>query len=273
MTQQQDTFKAEIGVKWIRGESGQSYLCPAAIPYYRKAGAPMFFAQTANDFFGEGLDYYITAKLLWDTGRDVDAIVDDYCRAAFGPAADVMKTYYRRLEEEWADSTREMNPMKGNVGNPEQYLAMFTPSFEKEINGLLDQALAATDEGEYRDRVEWMREGWGFAKRELAAFRPLIELARADVLEKYNRAHWIAKRVADLTKVDVPRETLEPLIRRTIKAWRERDAYVEAHKDRFLFDARMLRAWNCTDYRFHPIEAFEKALAEAGWTKTKEVRP
>ena len=29
MTQQQDTFKAEIGVKWIRGESGQSYLCPA----------------------------------------------------------------------------------------------------------------------------------------------------------------------------------------------------------------------------------------------------
>ncbi len=47
----------------------------------------------------QGLDYYVLAKLLWDPGRDVDRIIDDYCRTAYGPGAGAMKEYYRRAED------------------------------------------------------------------------------------------------------------------------------------------------------------------------------
>jgi hypothetical protein len=44
----------------------------------------------------QGLNYYVLAKMLWDPHRDVDQIIDDYCRAAYGPGAKAMKEYYRR---------------------------------------------------------------------------------------------------------------------------------------------------------------------------------
>lgn len=47
----------------------------------------------------QGLDYYVLAKMLWDPHRDVDAIIDDYCRAAYGTGAEAMKEYYRRAED------------------------------------------------------------------------------------------------------------------------------------------------------------------------------
>jgi hypothetical protein len=59
----------------------------------------------ATDFDGgignwgtQGLDYYVLARLLWDPHQAVDPIVEDYCRAAYGPGAAAMKQYYRRLE-------------------------------------------------------------------------------------------------------------------------------------------------------------------------------
>jgi hypothetical protein len=47
----------------------------------------------------QGLDYYVLAKMLWDPRRDVDLVIDDYCRAAYGPGAGAMKEYYRRAED------------------------------------------------------------------------------------------------------------------------------------------------------------------------------
>jgi hypothetical protein len=47
----------------------------------------------------QGLDYYVLAKMLWDPYRGVDQIIDDYCRAAYGPGAKAMKEYYRRAED------------------------------------------------------------------------------------------------------------------------------------------------------------------------------
>ncbi|MGA2258361.1 MAG: DUF4838 domain-containing protein [Thermoguttaceae bacterium] len=38
----------------------------------------------------------VLANLLWDPHRDMDAIIDDFCRAAYGPGAEAMKEYYRR---------------------------------------------------------------------------------------------------------------------------------------------------------------------------------
>ncbi len=46
----------------------------------------------------QGLNYYVVARLQWDPEQDVDALVDDYCRAGFGPAAKSVRRYFDRLE-------------------------------------------------------------------------------------------------------------------------------------------------------------------------------
>src|SRR5262245_27620838 len=59
----------------------------------------------------QGLNYYLVARLHWDPEQDVDAIVDDYCRAGFGPAARSVRRYFDGLEALMAESaTRKARP-------------------------------------------------------------------------------------------------------------------------------------------------------------------
>jgi hypothetical protein len=46
----------------------------------------------------QGLNYYVVARLHWDPTQNVDAIIDDYCQAGFGPAAKAVRRYFDRLE-------------------------------------------------------------------------------------------------------------------------------------------------------------------------------
>ena len=46
----------------------------------------------------QGLNYYVVARLHWNPEQNVDALVDDYCKAGFGPAAKSVRRYFDRLE-------------------------------------------------------------------------------------------------------------------------------------------------------------------------------
>jgi hypothetical protein len=46
----------------------------------------------------QGLNYYVVARLHWNPEQDVDAILDDYCRSGFGPAAGAVRRYFDQLE-------------------------------------------------------------------------------------------------------------------------------------------------------------------------------
>jgi hypothetical protein len=46
----------------------------------------------------QGLNYYVVARLHWDPDQEVSALVADYCRAGFGPAARSVRRYFDRLE-------------------------------------------------------------------------------------------------------------------------------------------------------------------------------
>ena len=50
-----------------------------------------------GNWSAHGLDYYILCKALWNPDLDVAATIADYCRAAYGPAAEVMMKYHNTL--------------------------------------------------------------------------------------------------------------------------------------------------------------------------------
>jgi Domain of unknown function (DUF4838) len=56
------------------------------------------FDSCCHNWATQGLNYYVVARLNWNPDQDVDAIVDDYCRAGFGPAAKSVRRYFDRLE-------------------------------------------------------------------------------------------------------------------------------------------------------------------------------
>ncbi len=50
-----------------------------------------------GNWSAHGLDYYVLCKALWNPDLDVAATIADYCRAAYGPAAEVMVKYHEAL--------------------------------------------------------------------------------------------------------------------------------------------------------------------------------
>ncbi len=56
------------------------------------------FDSCCHHWATQGLNYYVVARLHWNPEQDVNAIVDDYCRAGFGPAAKLVRRYFDGLE-------------------------------------------------------------------------------------------------------------------------------------------------------------------------------
>jgi hypothetical protein len=89
----------------------------------------------------EGLQYYVAAKVLWNPSADVNAIIDDYCRAAYGKGASAMKAYYRQVEQLTNKITLE-----GKYTNirkdAENLFGYYTDDVLKQLQTHLDKALA-----------------------------------------------------------------------------------------------------------------------------------
>ncbi len=97
------------------------------MPYFKRRGLWGFWTHAANSWMVTHLNYYVRAKLMWDTKADVDALVHEYCRLFYGPAATAVEeylwTYERALEEThvhtaWGDVipwTVILSPVSGDL--------------------------------------------------------------------------------------------------------------------------------------------------------------
>jgi len=65
---------------------------------YRTGMIGADFDSVMHHWSTQGLNYYVLAKLLWNPFADTEAIVGDYCRSGFGPAASEMQSYYSEIE-------------------------------------------------------------------------------------------------------------------------------------------------------------------------------
>jgi len=122
-----------------------------------------------------GLNYYVLAKLHWDPDTDVDAVIDDYCRSGFGPAAPEVKRYFAKVEA----LTNQC--AAGETGVTEPY----TPEAVAELGGLLDAAdrKAAADEA-VRGRLAFLRTGLDFTDIQARIYRRLAEAGAGKAVDK-----------------------------------------------------------------------------------------
>jgi hypothetical protein len=74
------------------------------IPYAKKAGIKGWRVECNPSWGIYTPTLYVAAKLFWDCDRDVEALLDDFYRCFFGPAAEPMKRYFERMDAALRDA-------------------------------------------------------------------------------------------------------------------------------------------------------------------------
>lgn len=110
-----------------------------------------------NHWGTQGPLYYLMAELSWNPYADANAILEDFCLRAYGPAGATMLKYWR-LMEEVRNRIEIESPTRWRMLESPKY---YTPEFFAEAQGLLDGAareLAGAPE-KFAERLAMVQEG------------------------------------------------------------------------------------------------------------------
>ena len=125
----------------------------------------------SGNWASQGLDQYVFAKLLWDPQRDVDALIEDYCRTGFGPAWEPVRDYFRIVEEH-TSAIADTSPGYGYREFATVASVHYTDERIAELDALLQQArgLAAGDPT-ILARVDFLATGTAWMKASFPSWR------------------------------------------------------------------------------------------------------
>ena len=62
---------------------------------------------SGNVLASDHVNCYVNARMLWDASLDVDALLDEYCRNYYGPAAREMMAFVQYSEANWMRATKD----------------------------------------------------------------------------------------------------------------------------------------------------------------------
>jgi hypothetical protein len=157
------------------------------IPYLRRIGVTGFVSETQQNWANQGLNFYLAAKLLWDTDRDCEAMLSEFYERFYGPAARPMRAYW----DAW-EAAMDRQPCGGYA-----WVAMLTPELLKQTGELLDEAerLAAGNE-KVQSRLAFHRIGYRYTQ----AYARMRWHGDAGELEQAVRAGEEAVRIVEETR-------------------------------------------------------------------------
>jgi len=122
------------------------------------------FDNCHGNWSAHGLDYYVLCKALWNPTLDVRATITDYCRSAYGPAAEVMQQYHDLLEKisNQVRADPELGPRKPHAARLRRYYSHESlQSLEAHIKTA--QAVQGDDAG-VKARIEMAAESVKYAR-------------------------------------------------------------------------------------------------------------
>lgn len=100
------------------------------LPYLRRIGVRAFDSETQQHWANQGINFYLAAKLAWDTDAKTDKLLDEFYHRFYGSARKPMRAYW----EAW-EAAMAQQPCGGY-----NWLAMFTPELLWRTGALLTEA-------------------------------------------------------------------------------------------------------------------------------------
>ncbi len=158
---------------WLEALPVTYYRLSEEVQYYKRIGVHGFYSETQQRWSTNHLLYYAFSRVWWDHRTDVPALIEEYCRLMYGPAAAPMHRFTMALE---------------TAGGPDRYLSgnefdlprLFTPAVRAECRKALDEAktLAAGNELVTR-RLAFVEFGWRYTELHLEAMEAHAAFRRA----------------------------------------------------------------------------------------------
>ncbi len=198
------------------GSYGSYHFWPAVhaiagdIPYFYKNGTIGVYSETHPHWGGQHLNFIVFPRLLFDVNTDVEAWIDDFCSRFYGPAAQSMRDYYRRLEQVAQSGPAQYHEIA-------QLIPVFTPQVMKELRrNILKARKLAHETGEpYRQRMEFVYAGfelgdWYFTAKHLErryaqtrdpAIRARVVDLYGKIRERINRPEYKNKLIEETLSV------------------------------------------------------------------------
>lgn len=131
-------------------------------PFYHRMNVQGVYNQCEMAWATLGPSNYLEAKMLWNVDSDPEAVLDGYCRAAFGKGAPFMADYFRRL-------TRRQSEARQEAGSFHAFHLIYDRGFVEECLRLFDSAVEVAEDDAEKTRIAHMR----FPLEELGRFLDL----------------------------------------------------------------------------------------------------
>jgi hypothetical protein len=195
---------------------------------YYAAGARYFATQPGTGFAANGLNLFVLGRCLWDVGIDPDAVVEDYCRSGFGPAADVVRRYLEAFAARWRETRSGQEAMAG-VSRYEGFDRLYPEGFLDERRSELESAAElASGNPEVIARVEFLRKGLDYTRLLCDACR-----ASSALLEAAGTPDFRSLEPGSLSQRERPR--VRDLARKAVDAWDAYWGFVRGHMGTYVF--------------------------------------
>ena len=170
------------------------------LKYLKQVGAAGTASQSRSDLFRSlGPNYYTYAKCSWNVDLDVESVLSDYYRAAYGPAAGTVKELFDIWEQTYNQGGDYFRY------NWKVIVPLFTPEVREKMLTLAEEAktLAGTaTPGQYR-RTEEL----GYVIEAFDAFMRLAQTGAPDAKKKMielNKAHsFVRAAISPLEKAGI----------------------------------------------------------------------
>ncbi|MCA1809908.1 MAG: DUF4838 domain-containing protein [Kiritimatiellia bacterium] len=144
----------------------------------------IFFDTIWENWGNQGPHYYMLAQMAWNPYADGEAILADYYRRAFGPAADAMTAYWTLLED----------AASGIVFDGRPQAEVWDAEFYKQAYAYLDCAAEAVADAPavYGERLAFVRAGMDYMRLYFEQQELLARLKQSanDATREALRANW-----------------------------------------------------------------------------------
>jgi hypothetical protein len=181
-----------------------AYRARDTISYLKKIGVNWYFTQTSPKYWKHNMfPYYVTARYIWESGRDFNKFADDFFNNMYGEAGQDVKNYYFEIENSVAAS--DWHPsIYSDVAVPSP--KVFTPAVLSSCSALLKSAGKKTLTPVQLERLKLVEETFNSIKSNVGTQSALGLDARSKWrLERGENAYVINPDGTELSDLDMKR--------------------------------------------------------------------
>ncbi len=184
--------------------------------YTRRLGFTDYYAEVYANWGLDGPQPWLVAQLLQDPEQSAEALLSEYYQRYFKEAAEPMRRFFERCEEQWMNQPGDSYWLK--FFRNETQAILFPPEVCRELRGYLREAASLVKTRSVRARVQQVSDAFGVIERfvTMQTWRDRLNrevLSGAGSLDRI--MHWLmAFREARREFVDYTRElrATQPLL-------------------------------------------------------------